>query len=119
MVEFRHDYTTCLIDVGKLRNISWPRFKKETYCRQYSRAVTESELARSRPRYVQMKFPFIVPELRGPSFTVNGMHVVERHCQWLILYNIGDECMDGWVDMKQVFVLLWSVLRGTAILRVV
>jgi len=28
VVDFRHDYTTCQIEVGKLRNISWPRFKK-------------------------------------------------------------------------------------------
>jgi hypothetical protein len=65
VVEFRHDYTTCLIDVGKLRNISRSRFKHETYTivDNTRRAVTESEHARSRPRYVQTKFPFTVPEL--------------------------------------------------------
>jgi len=104
VVKFRHNYTTSLIDAGKLRNISWPRFKQKTYCRQYNRAVIESELARSRPRYVQMKFPFTVPELRGPSFTVNGKHLTPSCLSTLLndtvsglsyMASVMNERMDG------------------------
>jgi len=90
--------------------------------RPISRAVTESELAQSRPRYLQMKFPFTVPQLRGPSFTVNGKHLTPFCLSTLLndkvsgLYymaSVMNERMDGWTWCRYSFYcgLFWGARR--------
>jgi hypothetical protein len=71
-----------------------------------------------------MKFPFTVPELCGPSFTVNGKQLTPFCLSTLLNDNVNGyyymaSVMNERMNMKQVFVLLWFILRGTAILRVV